>query len=295
MHLKIGYNLQTMHKLGAHLSTAGGYHNALNKIVTIGGTCLQIFSSSPRSWSCTPPSDIQVQQFKELKEKLKIDPVYFHACYLINLANDFQAAVSSRNSLIQDLQIAHDLGIKGVIIHLGSFKGKDLETSLIPGVSIYDDLVLNIKSILKETPEDTLFIIENAGNNKIGKDLAQIAAIIDMVESDRIRVCLDTCHLYSAGYDLSTQKKLDNFLTSFETLIGVDKLEVWHINDSKDPYNSGRDRHENIGEGTLSLEPFKLILNHKKLKHLPFIIEVPGFDDKGPDKQNLDILQSLLQ
>jgi deoxyribonuclease-4 len=282
-----------MHKLGAHLSVAGGYHNALNKTEAIGGNCLQVFACSPRSWSFRQLSDNEVQQFTSLKQKLGIDSVYFHASYLINMANDPSLTQNARNSLINEMNLAPKMQVKGSIVHLGSFKTKDSFNK-----ETYDSngfLLQNIQSVLENTPHESLFIIENAGNKKIGQSIEEIAHIMEKLNNDRVRVCLDSCHAYSAGYDLASPDKLDEFVRHFDSLIGLEKLELWHLNDSRDPYDSGRDRHANIGEGTLGLETFKLILNHPKLKDLPFIIETPGFDDKGPDKQNIDILKSLVQ
>jgi deoxyribonuclease-4 len=281
-------------KLGAHLSVAGGFTNAINKATTIGGNCLQIFSCSPRSWSFTRLSDQQKDEFINLKRKLNISPIYFHASYLVNLANSSKGGTISKNSLIHELKLASQLGIKGSIIHLGSLKEDNPQTTLNETIYSYETLIDSIKEVIAKTPEDTLFIIENAGNKKIGQKIVQIEKIIKDVDSQRVRVCLDTCHLYSAGYDISSKTKLDNFIHMFDSLIGLKKLEVIHLNDSRDLLNTGRDRHENIGEGTLGLETFRLLLNHPKLKHVPFIIETPGFDKKGPDKQNLDILKSLL-
>ena len=280
-------------KLGAHLSVAGGYSNALTKVDRIGGNCLQIFACSPLSWSFICPSDEQISQFTTLKEELNIHPVYYHASYLINLANDPALIRNACNSLINEMNLAPKMHVKGSIIHLGSFKTKDpFDTTN------YDSngfLIANIKKILDSTPKDSLFIIENAGNKKVGQSIEEIAHIIEQLNSDRVKVCLDSCHLYSAGYDLSTSERIDSFISTFDKLIGLKKLELWHLNDSRDPFNSGRDRHANIGEGTLGLETFTLLLNHPKLKHLPFIIETPGFDDNGPDKQNIDILKSLIK
>ena len=276
-----------MFKLGAHLSISGGYHKALEHIVEIGGNCLQIFSTTPRGWSFAKITEQQIFDFTSLKSKLKVNPVYFHASYLINLANEGKIGHLSKLSLISYLSIAPKLQIKGSIIHLGSYK--DQKTNIK-----YQKLISNIKNILAKTPRNSLFIIENAGNNKIGKDLKEIAKIIKDARDSRIRVCLDTCHLYSSGYDLSTEEKLDRFLELFDSLIGLERLELFHFNDSKDPFDSGRDRHENIGKGTIPIETFKLIMTHPKLKHLPLIIETPGFDDEGPDKKNLDILKRLV-
>jgi len=274
-----------MLKLGAHLSISGGYYKALENINSKGGNCLQIFSASPRAWNFARPSDNDINDFIKTKSKLKIDPVYFHASYLINLALNNRVGQLSKQLLKHELKLAAKLGVKGSIVHLGSFKEVK---------NIYVDIISQIKEILTDTPENTLFMIENAGNNKISQEMKEIATIVKEVDSPRLKVCLDTCHLYSAGYDLSTSQKLETFLKEFDSLIDLEKLELFHSNDSKDPFNSGRDRHENIGKGTIPIETFQLIMTHPKLKHLPFIIEVPGFNDEGPDKKNLDILKNLL-
>lgn len=272
-------------KLGAHLSISGGYHKALESIHSKGGNCLQIFSASPRAWNFARPADKDISDFTKTKSKFKIDPVYFHASYLINLAANNRVGQLSKNLLKHELKLAAKLGVRGSIVHLGSFKEDK---------NIYADITSHIKEILVDSPSNTLFMIENAGNNKIGKDLKEIANIMNEVDNPRLKVCLDTCHLYSAGYDLSTSQKLEAFLKEFDSLIGFEKLELFHFNDSKDPFDSGRDRHENIGKGTIPVEEFKLIMTHPLLRHLPFIIETPGFNDEGPDKKNLDILKALV-
>lgn len=286
-----------MLKLGAHQSIAGGYHNALISVNKIGGNCLQIFSSSPKAWNFAKTTEENITKFSAIKTKLKIDPIYFHASYLINLALNNRIGQLSKQLLINELKLASKLAIKGTIIHLGSYKKEINQYTLElqnKGFSRYDEITVNILDILKKTPPDTLFIIENAGNKKIGQKLDEIAVIVKQVNNQRVKVCLDTCHLYSAGYDLSTPEKLNQFLEAFDSLIGIEKLELFHFNDSKDPFNSGHDKHENISKGTIPIEEFKLIMTHPQLKHLPFIIETPGFDKKGPDKKNLDILKGLL-
>jgi len=281
-------------KLGAHLSIAGGYHLALERIKANGGNCLQIFSSSPRGWQMTTISDNEKQQFLKLKKQLQIDPVYFHASYLVNLADNGRIGHLSKQSLIAELDVASRLEIRGSIVHLGSFKNNQSQNSKSQLNSKYQILIKHIKEILRATPKNTRFIIENAGNRKIGQTIDEIATIIKDVSDERVRVCLDTCHLFSAGYALTDKKKLDDFLQTFEFKIGLRKLELWHTNDSRDPLGTLRDRHENIGQGTIGLETFRLLLNHPSTKHLPFIIETPGFDKRGPDKKNIDILKSLV-
>jgi apurinic endonuclease APN1 len=274
-------------KLGAHLSISGGNHNALQKIVTIGGNALQIFSSSPRIWIDPDLNDEQIEQFTILKKSLGVDPIYFHATYLINLADSGRIGELSKKTLIEELRVAEKLGIKGSIVHTGSFKDANPDM-------LFPIIITNLQEILAQTPPTTLLILENAGNKKIGQKLDDLAKILEAIDSPRLRICLDTCHLFSSGYEFSTKEKLDSFLTFFDSLIGLEKLELIHLNDSRDPFASGRDRHENIGEGTLGIDTFKLVLNHPQLKNIPFIIETPGFDKKGPDKKNLDIVKSLL-
>ncbi|OGK63130.1 hypothetical protein A2334_04850 [Candidatus Roizmanbacteria bacterium RIFOXYB2_FULL_38_10] len=274
-------------KLGAHVSIAGGYTKAVRKIHNIGGNCLQMFASSPRGWNFVKLDEVQNIEFKELKTKLLISSVFFHASYLINLADEGKIGHLSKLSLIKELETASKLDIIGSIIHLGSFKGNKTNEK-------YQTLINHIKEILDKTPTDSLFIIENAGNKKIGQSIEEIAMIVGDVDNDRVKVCLDTCHLFSAGYDIQSDKKLDVFLHDFDQQIGLNNIAVWHLNDSKDPYKSFRDRHENIGTGTIGLDTFRLLLNHEKLKKIPFIIETPGFDGNGPDKRNLDILKGLI-
>ncbi|MDO9028649.1 MAG: deoxyribonuclease IV, partial [Candidatus Roizmanbacteria bacterium] len=161
-------------------------------------------------------------------------------------------------------------------------------------VVTYRVLINNIKEVLKNTSSETLFIIENAGNRKIGQTLEEIAQIVKDVNNPRVRICLDTCHLFSNGYRFSNDKEFDLFLDKLDELDLLDRIEVWHVNDSRDEFNSGHDRHENIGQGTIGLEEFKTLLNHKKTKNYPFIIETPGFKNEGPDKKNLDILKSMI-
>jgi deoxyribonuclease-4 len=276
-----------MIRLGAHQSISGGYSEALKRINNIGGNCLQIFSSSPRGWNFAKPTEDEIKQFLTLNSSLLINPIYFHATYLINLADDSRVGHMSKLSLITELNLASKLKVKGSIVHLGSYKK---EVSSIK----YPVLIKNIKEILEKTPKDTLFIIENAGNRKIGQTLEEISQIVKDVNNPRVRICFDTCHLFSNGYKFDTNQELELFLEKLAKLEINNLIEIWHLNDSRDEFNSGHDRHDNIGEGKIGVEEFKTLINHSKTKNYPFIIETPGFDGNGPDKKNLDILKSLV-
>jgi deoxyribonuclease-4 len=275
-------------KLGAHLSISGGFDKALQRIIDIGGNCLQIFSSSPRGWRFAEASEKQINQFINLKLQLKTEPIYFHASYLINLADGGKTGYLSKMSLIAEMSLAPKMQIKGSIVHLGSYKGSKTESK-------YQVLINNIKEILSKTPRQSLLIIENSGNRKIGQTLEEIAQIVGDLNDERVRLCLDTCHLFSNGYKFQNEKELTAFLDRLKQLDLNDKMELWHVNDSRDPFNSGRDRHENIGQGKIGLEEFRTLLNHPQTKNYPFIIETPGFNQDGPDKKNLDILKSLIK
>ncbi len=286
-----------IHKIGAHLSTAGGYSTALEKIVKIGGNCLQIFSSSPMMWTDSKVTAEDIQKFVELKNKLTIDPIYFHACYLINCADGNATGEKSLKSLIFELNLAYKMQVRGSIVHTGSFKeGKTPVDNYLQTRSsdTYKKLISNIKTVLAETPKETIMILENAGNRKIGRTIDQLANILEDVNNDRLKVCLDTCHLHAAGYDLHSKESFEQFLNDFDSKIGLNKLEVIHMNDSKDSFGALRDRHGNIGKGFVGVNVFKNLLNDARTKHLPFILEVPGYDEKGPDKENIDIVKGFI-
>ena len=276
-----------MLKLGAHQSISGGYTEALKRVNNIGGNCLQIFSSSPRGWNFAKTDNYEIKRFIGEKTKLNIDPVYFHASYLVNLADDSRVGHLSKMSLIAEMNLSPKLKVKGSIIHLGSFKEQKTEIK-------YKKLILNIKEVLEKTSKESLFIIENAGNRKIGQTLEEISQIVKDVDDKRVRLCFDTCHLFSGGYRFKTKKELDSFLNKLAKLEIINSLELWHVNDSRDEFNSGHDRHDNIGQGKIGIDEFKTLLNHPKTKSYPFIIETPGFDGNGPDKKNIDILRALI-
>lgn len=273
-------------RIGAHLSSAEGFSALFAHANEIGANTLQLFSTSPRIWKPSELKEEDVRIFRELSEKLDIDPIYFHASYLINLASEEATGERSKTTLINELHKATLLGVRGSIVHTGSFKG---------GKEDYWVVVGRIQEILDSTPEETLLILENSGNRKIGLKLEELGEIIKEVGSSRVRVCLDTCHLHAAGYDIQTKEKLDEFMKHFDTIIGLNRLEVWHINDSRDSFGSFRDRHENIGEGFINKNVFRLLVNNPQTQNIPFIIETPGFDRSGPDKKNLDILKSFIE
>lgn len=280
--------------LGAHVSIAGGMLNAFERIAAIGGNSFQMFSCSPRDWKNPNISEDVIEQFGILKKDRMIGSIYFHANYLINLAAVNYIAELSVKSLITELSLASKLGVTGSVVHTGSFFERKSVSSLELTKDKYNNLFHNIWEILANTPEDTVLMLENAGSRKIGTYLEEIGYIIDNLHSPRVKVCLDTCHLHATGYDLVTEQGFEKFLGDVDRTIGWERVELIHLNDSKDARGSFRDRHENIGKGNVGIKALINTLHHPKTKNLSFILEVPGLDGKGPDRENMDLVKQLI-
>jgi apurinic endonuclease APN1 len=217
------------------------------------------------------------------------------------LADNEKTGDMSKKTLIAELNLQPKMQIQGSVVHLGSFKKnkKKLEQASLfelnqEEINMYQILLDNINYVLKKTPKNSCILIENAGMRKIGQTIEEIAYIVKNLNNDRIKVCLDTCHLHAAGYNLTSKKDFEQFFQEFDKKIGLKKLALIHLNDSKDPFGSLKDHHENIGQGNVGMDVFKNLVNHKMTKNIPFILETPGFDNKGPDQGNIDIIKSLV-
>jgi apurinic endonuclease APN1 len=195
----------------------------------------------------------------------------------------------STSSLKSALNSCSQLGIQGVIFHLGSHKGQGLD-------AVFAQICKACSDVLEATPDDVQLILENsagAGGN-IGSEFADLGRIIRTVGSDRLKVCLDTQHSFAAGYDLASVEGLETAMSEFEQEVGFDNLVAVHANDSQVELGAGRDRHENIGEGHIGAEAFGRMLHHRGFEGVPFLLEVPGFGEaKGPDAPNVDLLKKL--
>lgn len=272
------------HNIGAHVSIAGGFFRAAERAAAVGASAIQMFSKSPHGWGSGAVDEKDVAAFKAYVGEHAIAPCYFHASYLLNLADAGRIGKASVTTLVKELVLAAKLGVSGSVVHVGSWKGSDPD---------YDRLAGGIRGILEKTPKETFFIMENSGTRKIGLTLGEIGEITRRVKNSRLKVCLDTCHLFTAGYDIRKKAALDSFLKEFDDVVGMERLELWHVNDSRDPFGSYRDRHENIGEGEIGRDAFRVFMNHPRIKEYPLILEVPGFDGGGPDKKNVEILRGL--
>ena len=279
-------------KLGAHVSTAGGLDKAIDRGVEIGCEAIQIFGSSPQSWAYRPVPEAQTFAFREKAKEVGIAPVYFHAVYLINLGTPNPANLDKGiESLINYMKLAAEVEAGGVIVHPGSHKGVGYE-------GIFAQTVSSIDRVLENSPEGPWLTLENTAGmgQHIGArfdELGRIIAAVDPAYRGRLKVCLDTQHCFAAGYNVATKDGLEATLAEFDDCIGLDNLVAVHANDSKYDLGGGVDRHENIGQGYIGLQGFRNILSNPAFRDVPFFLEVPGLENKGPDKENLDILKEM--
>lgn len=276
-------------KLGGHVSIAGGLINAVTNTQNITGNCIQIFAGSPRSWARQPFPETQVNKFNQAVKALNLNPVFIHALYLINLASDnLDLLNKSYRALLIDLKNGQKINSAGVIVHLGSHQGRGFG-------SVKFQIVNLIKKLLKNT-QDTFFVIENSAGQK-GKigSLEEITTLINQINSPRVKICLDSAHLFEAGYNLKKPQVIQDLVNDLQTKKILKHLICLHLNDSKTPLNSAHDQHENIGEGYIGNLGLSNFVNHPKLKHLPIILEVPGKNKSGPNKKNIFATRSLLK
>ncbi len=277
-------------RIGAHVRTSGGLHKAVENAVRIGAQCIQIFGASPQQWHAKTPSESDALLFKKQIQEHHIGPVFLHAAYLVNLASPVSSLrKKSTQSLSDHLKIADAIGATGLIFHMGSFKGGDLEEAL-------QRTVEGMKSVLKNVPGNTQLIMENSagGGSKLGVNPQQLGYLLKKVDSSRVKVCIDTAHAFEAGIiEEYTPALVKKFLQDLEGEIGLENIVALHVNDSKTPPGSHHDRHQNIGEGYIGLKGFQSLAGEKRLHNKAWILEVPGFDGEGPDKKNIEILKSL--
>ena len=276
-------------KIGAHVSTAGGTVTAFERAEAIGAETAQVFLTPPQQWRSNKVDDEVAQTFRSRADASSVGPLFVHGVYLINLATPDETNLArSTSSLKSALTSCAQLGIEGVIFHIGSHKGQGLD-------AVFDQICRSCQEILAATPPEALLILENSAGagGTIGSRFADLGRIIRQVGNERVKVCLDTQHSYAAGYDLSSAEGLELAMSEFEDEVGFDQLVAVHANDSKVDLGSGRDRHENIGEGHIGREGFRRIIAQRAFKDVPFLLEVPGFDGKGPDEANVNVLKEI--
>jgi len=280
--------------VGAHLSISGGFWKALVHAHEIGATCVQIFTKSNRQWAAKKITDEDIEKFAKIKKELNIQVVVTHASYLINLGSEKnEIQEKSVKALAEEINRCEKLSIPYLILHPGSNPSKDVFATCL---KIADNLN---KAIALSNINHTMILLETmAGQGStVGNTFENLAQIINHVTNKKhIGVCIDTCHIFSAGYQFEDEKSYKELWKHFDTIIGLNKIKVIHMNDSKKEFASNVDRHDHIGKGKIKTSAFKLIMNDKNFDKVAKIIETPKSDnDLESDKKNLDLLKSFIQ
>jgi deoxyribonuclease IV len=276
-------------RLGVHVSIAGKLSEAVERAHGLGCNAMQIFSRSPRMWAAKGLDPDEVARFRELRERFGIRPVVVHASYLINLATP-EGALKRRSieALTDELDRADRLGADYLVVHVGSCK----DGGAAEGVERVREA---LASVLSSGRWSTQLLLEDTAGERgdIGARLEEIGAILDRLKGgDRMGVCLDTCHLFAAGYDISTAAGVQRTAGRVEETIGLDRVKVVHGNDSIKGLNCRVDRHQHIGLGGIGLNGFRAWLNHPALARIPMILETPK-ETPEADHRNLKMIRRL--
>ena len=272
---------------GGHCS--GGIKNALDNAAAIGGDAVQLFAQSPRAWRFPEHDPADVTRFRERREELGIQAVVVHALYLVNLAAPDDTIYSkSVETMRSTVDAACAIEADAVVFHVGSHLGAGFDAGL-------ERLVPAIAQVLERCSDTTWLLMENSAGagGTIGRSIDELAAIYEALDRHpRLGVCIDSCHLFVSGCDVTDRAALDGVLDEVDRKIGRDRLRVLHVNDSQAPLGSNRDRHANLGEGLLG-ENLGVFVGHPDLQGLPALLEAPGKDGHGPDADEVRKLREL--
>jgi deoxyribonuclease-4 len=276
---------------GAHVKSSGGVWHAIENGTEIGAEAVQFFAGSPRTWKPTLYKDADAQKFREMRADSPIRFVVIHTIYLINLASENEDFYEkSVTSLCGALTAADQLGADAIVTHIGSHQGSGFEAGL-------DRVQRGLRRALADSEGSAVkLLLENTAGagGTMGVDFRELGQIIDAAGNHpRLGICVDTAHIYESGVDLRTRAGVDEVLRELDAGCDRDRLVMFHLNDSKTALGSNRDRHENIGDGDLGEDAFRLLVNEPAFKDLPGILEVPGMDGQGPDEENLARLRAL--
>lgn len=275
--------------LGMQVSISRRMYESVDRARERGCEAMQIFSRNPRAWKSKDLSLAEVEELKKRRAEAGIAPLIVHIPYLINLATpDEELYLRSMEAYIADIKRAETLGAEYFVTHMGNHKGKGEEWGLAR-------LAKALERIISATQPELMILLENTAGSgsSLGGKVEHFKRVVESREgSEHLGFCLDTCHAFAAGYDVSTEKGLERTLREVNELIGEERIKVVHVNDSKTGLNSRVDRHEHIGRGKIGLEGMRTIINHPLLKELPFILETPvkSIED---DLRNMATLRSL--
>ena len=274
-------------RFGAHVSAAGGISKAIDRVEEIGGDAVQVFTQSPRMWRPTEHDPKEVERFRRRRREARVKAVTCHALYLVNLASrDRAVRENSLTALCATMETAQAIRADAVVFHVGSHLGYGFDDALAVVVPALRDLL--------ELTTDRLWLcMENAAGagGTIGRSVGELAAIHDALDRHpRLGVCLDSCHWWASGVDVSSADALDEALDEVDRRIGLDRVRVLHVNDSQTPLGSNRDRHDRVGEGLIG-DGLATFLGHPAFRGLPAITET--WEDEGRDTRDLDRMRDL--
>ena len=265
--------------IGAHLSSAGGIHTAVDRAEAVGAESLQVFTQSPRAWRPTNHDPATFDRFRERRAEVGLHGVLCHALYLCNLAapND-EVYEKSVAALRNTMEVANAIGADAVVFHVGSHLGTGFDHGL-------ERVLPAMEQVLELASDETWLLMENSAGagGTIGRSIDELATIYERLDRHpRLGICLDSCHLYVSGVDVTDAAGLDALLDEVDSSIGLDRLRALHVNDAAAELGSNRDRHANIGEGLLG-EQLGVFLANPRLQGLPAVLETAGPDGHGPD------------
>ncbi len=278
--------------LGAHMSTEGGVHTAFERGTRIGCTTMQVFVKNNNQWAGKPQSEHDISLYKSEKAKSAIAPVVAHAAYLINLCSTNAGVLKkSRTAFEDELKRCEGFGIEALIFHPGAHLGAGEEE----GIKRIAELLNLVHQRTKGFRVLSTLECTAGQGSAIGYRFEHLRDIINLVdEKERLAVCLDTCHLFAAGYNIGTEEGWNDTISQFDKIVGLDRLVAIHTNDSKKELGSRVDRHEHIGKGMIGLTGFRMLMNDERLAHIPKLLETPKSEDMHEDVENMDLLKSLI-
>ena len=281
-----------MKRIGVHVGTAGGCWTAVNRAVEAGANTFQIFSSSPRAWRAAAVKPADAKKMRELRAEFGVGPVAIHASYLINLCSQTESVrVNSVAAFRGEVERALALNAEYLVLHPGSWKGLTREEGLRLAAESIERAIAGIDFAWK----DFRILIENTAGAEfsLGGKLEQVAELVEHLKPCApVAVCLDTCHVHVAGYDIVSEDGYIETMKLVEATVGFDAVRVWHCNDAKAPFGSKLDRHEHIGEGTIGAAAFRRLLHDERFAHCAFIAETP-VDAPGDEARNVGVLRTL--
>jgi deoxyribonuclease-4 len=273
---------------GAHVSTAGGIHTAIDRAEKIGAESVQIFTQSPRAWRPTAHPEENLARFRERRTEARIGGVLAHAIYLINLASpDDELYEKSVATLETTMDVACAIEADGVVFHVGSHLGAGFDVGL-------DRAVPAMERALEHCNDRTWLLVENSAGTgaTIGRSVDELAEIFRRIDHPRLGLCLDSCHLWVSGVDVTDAATVDALVTDVDERIGLDRLRALHVNDALDGLGANRDRHANIGQGLMG-KNLAVVLGHPAFENLPAVAETPGPDNHGPDAAEMKRFKKL--